>query len=342
MPVVVSILTALAVAVALVFAGRLWFDRVQKRRHAEQIGIEVLNTRRWREALDLLVQALATDGLQQTAEVTSAGGAPMAERILMRGGSRILLIYKHGTTYRIAAPALLDAERRRQEAGLDEVMIATLGTVDADAAPQAERMKVTCIDGPAIWAKVRDVIDATTRDGVASEAEARVERPRRLATIAAAVLGLGIVVWGGNLDNLALGSLTDGAPEGPSSQSTAAEAPRRRAPSAEPPSDAALPADATTTAAPDAASQSAVEAPEVEPAADPRAALAKALAALPEIERASWSSGTTLVVSLAPRISIDAGVGKACGLSGDFPTLRDVRLQVESYGDGDVRWRRCL
>lgn len=324
MSVVVSILIALSVAVALVLVSRLWFDRFQKRAHAQRIGIEVLDTRRWREALDLLVQALASEGYSQAAEPTGPSGMPLAERHLMRDGSRVLLIYKHGTSYHIGATALLDAERRRQEAEQDEVIIATLGSVDRDALPQATRMKVTCLDGTTVWTKVREVLDPTARDGVAAEAEALVERPRRLAGVAAAVLGLAIVFWGAGLNEMPLGfSAQTNAP--PPMVTTPSPAPGRTTI----PQETEGGPMSTTNAAGDVGD------------AQRRALAAKAITALPEVERASWSSASTMVIGLRPRVSVDLGVEKTCALAPEHPVLRDVRLQMEANGGSDVRWRRC-
>ncbi|MGL6289709.1 MAG: hypothetical protein ACRC2H_03370 [Silanimonas sp.] len=351
MSVVVSILIALAVAVALVLGSRLWFDRVQKRAHAQRIGIEVLNTRRWREALDLLVQALVPEGYVQSAELTGPGGMPLAERHLTRGGSRVLLIYKHGTSYRIGAPALLDAERRRQDAEVDEVIVATLGSLDDDAIAQAARMKVTCLDGATVWAKAQSVLDVGTRNGVAAEAEALVDRPRRLATVGATVLGLAIVFWGGNLDELAMRQMaSEDAPHAatPAVRTTPEDTAAPR-PSAASGAVAAIvapiapSAESATGASEATAEVSAGSATEslMSDAAGQRGALAKAITALAEVERASWSSASTMIVSLRPRISIDTGVEKTCALSADHPLLREVRLQVEASGGSDVRWRRC-
>lgn len=340
MSVVVSLLIALAVVIALVLGSRLWFDRVQKRAHEQRIGIEVLDTRRWREALDLLVQALAQDGYVQAAEVTGPSGMPLAERHLARGGSRVLLIYKHGTSYHIGAAALLDAERRRQDAEQDEVIIATLGSLDRDAVAQAERMKITCLDGPMVWSRVKPVLDATAREGVATEAEALVERPRRLASIGAAVLGLGIVVWGGGLNDLTWVAESTTMPR-------PAAAPRvtPAAPSA-PPVVSSPNAPAAASAADPAPETTSPSIAEVAPGQDTddalrRGSAARAVTALPEVERASWSSASTLIVALRPRISIDAGVEKACSLAAEHPVLREVRLQMEASGGGEVRWRRC-
>ncbi|WP_397572423.1 hypothetical protein [Silanimonas sp.] len=316
MSIVVSILIAVAVAVALVLGSRLWFDRVQKRAHAQRIGIEALDARRWREALDLLVQALAKDGYTQAAEVTGPSGMPLAERHLSRGNSRVLLIYKHGTSYLIGPAALLDAERRRQEAEMDEVIVATLGSLDGDALAQAARMKVACLDGPTVWSKVRDILDSGTQEAVAAEAEALVESPRRLATIGASVLGLGIVVWGGNLDPSSIASFAAPAPAASAGATSATPTPANPA-----------------AAAPQAIATSSDE--------ERRGALAKAITALPEVQRASWSSGSTMIVALRPRISIDRGMEATCALTADYPFLRDVRLQMEASGGTEVRWRRC-
>jgi hypothetical protein len=327
MSIVVSILIAVAVAVALVLGSRLWFDRVQRRAHAQRIGIEALDARRWREALDLLVQALAKDGYTQAAEVTGPSGMPLAERHLSRGNSRVLLIYKHGTSYLIGPAALLDAERRRQEAEMDEVIVATLGSLDGDALAQAARMKVACLDGPTVWSKVRDILDTGTQEAVAAEAEALVERPRRLATIGASVLGLAIVVWGGNLDPSLIASFASPEPSPPMAAPAPASAASAGATSATP-----TPAN-PAAAAPQAIATSSDE--------ERRGALAKAITALPEVQRASWSSGSTMIVALRPRISIDRGMEATCALTADYPFLRDVRLQMEASGGTEVRWRRC-
>lgn len=329
MSIVASILFAVAVAIALVLGSRLWFNRVQKRAHAQRIGIEVLNTRRWRESLDLIVQALSKEGYTQAAEVTGPSGTPLAERHLVHCGSRVLLIYKHGTSYLIGSAALLDAERRRQEAEMDEVIIATLGSLDGDALAQAARMKVTCLDGATVWSKVREVLDTGTQEAVDAEAEALVERPRRLATIGASVLGLGIVVWGGDLDPLSIAPLA--APETAPAIATPAPpaAPLAAVESASP---SRPPSAATPTAVPQTAAGDDEER---------RGALAKAITALPEVQRASWSSGSTMIVALRPRVGIDRGMEATCALAADYPLLREVRLQMEASGGTEVRWRRC-
>lgn len=325
MALVLSVLLGIAVAAALVLGIRLWFSAVQKRRHEKRIGIEILNSRRWNESLDLLVRALGAEGAEPAPAETAGTGPPRAERHLQWGGSRVLLVYKHGTTYRIAAPAMLDAERRRQEAGADAVVIATLGSIDPDALAQAARMKVRCLDGAEVWTKVRRLLDGAVLEGVSAEAEHLIERPRRAASVVAGILGLGIVFWGSRLDRLAAELISPPAPP--------------PAPASSPmPTRTPVPPAIATTPGP-AASAAPGDPPEGSPR-DIRGELARAIAALPGIGRATWSSGSTLVISLLPNVTVDRGFATTCALSADFPELREVRLQIETSG-GDVRWRRC-
>lgn len=323
---VFSLVSAIAAAAALIAASRIWFGRVQKRRHAERIGIEALSARHWREPLGLLVEALADEGFTAQADLAGGHGAPLGERILRRGPSTVLLIYKHGTAYRIGAAALLDAEKRRQEASIDEVMIATLGSVDAEARGQAERMRITCRDGAAIWSLLRERLDASTLAAVDAEAEQLIDRPRRLSTLCAAVLGLAIVFWGGGLDERLSGAGFELA--GPHAEATPAATPAAEA----------VPA---TLPAPTPGTSPAAEAVGPAPPSEQRVAVAKALGALPEIDRASWSSGSTLVISVSPRSDTDAAYARACALAPTYPVLREARLQFETEGGANVRWRRC-
>jgi hypothetical protein len=351
----ISLAAALAVAIALVLGSRLWFGKIMKRRHAEQIGIEALAARSFRDAQALIVEALGREGLTAQAELGGPQLSPQGERVLRRGDSTVLLVYKHGMGYRIGAPALRDAEKRRQEADIDEVVIATLGSVDAEAQAQAARMRITCRDGAAVWAMVGSALDAGTRTAVDAEAEQRIDGPRRLSTIGAAVLGFAIVFWGADLDQYLVGFAT-GTPAETATPATsatvAAVAAQAPGPSeaAGAPAPAAIPAAASASAPPvatatpviaqqDAAATDAIA--QETPAERRRVELAKAIGLLAEVDRASWSSSSTLVLSVNRRATIEQAQQRTCELSAEYPELRDVRLQFEAGGGSDIRWRRC-
>ncbi|MFN3965347.1 MAG: hypothetical protein ACK4JC_08000 [Silanimonas lenta] len=311
MSVFLPLLLALLVVAGLIAASRLWFDRVQRRRLVGQIGIEVLAARHWRDGMGLLLRALEAEGYH--AEADAPAGAPTGEKLLRRAGGSTLFVYKHGTAYSLAPAVLREVERRRQETEADDVLLATLGSIEPETLAQAARLPVRCLDGAEVWRRVEPLLDGPTREGILSEAEAKVTRPRQLATLGAAVAGLAIVVGGGGL----LSELPAPSPGGT------------------PVASSPLPATARPT-------PSAAAAPETARSEDPaarRAALATALIALPEFGTAVWSSNTTLVLTLKARVDAEEAVARACTLAERYPELREVRLQIEA--GQDVRWRRC-
>lgn len=312
---IVSVIVATVLAVALILGAHHYFNHIQRRRRLREIGTEVLASRSWKDGLDLLAKALKVDGARVEGLVGDKG-IPLPERLIRQDSTSTLLVYKHGTTYRIAAPALADAQRRREEVGADALCIATLGNVDPAARTQAERDGIRVLDGAALWALVEPFIEDSVRKEVAREADEAVKRPRTLATAAAALLGAAIVMV--NLPSPAPAPMAvPAATTSPVAASNLSTPPN--------PADATAPTDAM-------AERSAR-----------RAALASAMIDLAGVETAAWSSTTTLVIDLLPGATVDGVFAASCGLAAQYPELRDeVRLQFESDDPAEgVRWRRC-
>lgn len=309
-----SVLVAAFVAIALIFSARHYFNQIQRRRKLIEIGIEVLASRSWKDGIDLLTKALSVEGARVEGLVGDKG-VPLPERLIRQAAGSSLLVYKHGTAYRIAASALADAQRRREEVGADTLCIATLGQIDPAAVQQAERDGIRLFDGAALWALIEPFIEESVRKDVAREADEAVKRPRTLATAAAALLGAGIVVL----------HLPTPRPD----PTPAPTAPIPASPAGSPPT-------AATEAAAEPADANAQR--EVR-----RAALASAMIDLTGVESAAWSSNTTLVIDLLPGATVDGVFTASCGLAAQYPELRDeVRLQFESDDPAEgVRWRRC-
>lgn len=313
---IVSVLVAAFVALALIFGARHYFNQIQRRRKLIEIGIEVLASRSWKDGIDLLTKALSVEGARVEGLVGDKG-VPLPERLIRQAAGSSLLVYKHGTAYRIAAPALADAQRRREEVGADTLCIATLGQIDPAAVQQAERDGIRLFDGAALWALIEPFIEESVRKDVAREADEAVKRPRTLATAAAALLGAAIVVL----------HLPTPRPD----PTPAPTAPTPASPAGSPP--AAATAAVAEPAPADANTQREVR----------RAALASAMIDLAGVESAAWSSSTTLVIDLLPGATVDGVFTASCGLAAQYPELRDeVRLQFESDDPAEgVRWRRC-
>lgn len=311
---IVFILVAVAVAVALILGARLYFDRVERRKAELRIGTEVLASRSWKEGLDLLARALQGEG-GASETLLSDKGVPLPERLLTGDGKRTLLVYKHGTTYRIGPPAIADAQRRQAEVEADALCLATLGTLEPAAVAQSERDGVRLLGGDSLWPLVERHIDERVRQEVGREASESLVRPRALATTAAALLGAAIVVM----------NLPDGGSIGAETAGSTMIVP---SPSAPRPDAASAPSsdEAAVAASEDAR----------------RAALVSSLIDLRGVEAAQWSSNTTIVIDLLPGHGADGVFEAACGLAPKYPELRDIRLQLESKDPAEgVRWRRC-
>jgi hypothetical protein len=326
MTLLLSFVFALALAIALVVAARFWFNRVQKAREVTAIGIEVLAARSWREAMNLMVKALEVDGIVASAELTDPAAAPSGERVLRRGNRSVLLVYKHGTTYRIGQAAVRDVELRREKAGIDEALLATLGQVDDEAKTAAKTMGVELLDAAGVWQKVESLLEERVRADVAREAEEKVRGPRTMATLGATFLGVVIVFFGSQTgERLATFGETSATPSTATAQQQ----------------NSANPAAQNATTTED--NQPGIEVPamsEEAAASVRRAALAQSVMDVSGVERASWSTSTTLVISLSPRVSAESATDAICAMATLYPEVRESRLQFDSVG-AETRWRRC-
>jgi len=331
MTLLLSSIFAIALAIALVVGARFWFNRIQKAKEITAIGVEVLAARSWREALALMVKALEVDGMVAGTELADVNGATSGERLLRRGNRSVLLVYKHGTTYRIGQAAVRDVELRREKAGIDEAILATLGQVDEEARAASKTMGLELLDGPGAWLKIENLLEDRVRADVAREAEEKVRGPRTMATLGAMFLGAVIVFFGSQAGER-LG--TTGGMSG-TSTSTASPQTNAAAPAAKAPAPA--PAPALEANAP------AVEVPAISEdaaAAVRRAALAQAVMDVPGVDRASWSTATTLVISLSRRVTPETATDAICAMAQLYPEVHESRLQFDLVG-AETRWRRC-
>ena len=330
MTLLLSSVFGIALAIALVAGARFWFNRIQKAKEITAIGMEVLATRSWREALALMVKALEVDGMVAGTELADVNGATSGERLLRRGNRSVLLVYKHGTTYRIGQAAVRDVELRREKAGIDEAILATLGQVDEEARAAAKTMGLELLDGPGAWLKIENLLEDRVRADVAREAEEKVRGPRTMATLGAMFLGAVIVFFGSQAGERlgTMGDMSGTSTDTGSPQTNAAAPAAAKAPAPAPALEANSPAVEVLAISEDAA------------AAVRRAALAQAVMDVPGIDRASWSTATTLVISLSRRVTPETATDAICAMAQIYPEVHESRLQFDSVG-AETRWRRC-
>lgn len=326
MTLLLSFVFAIALAIALVVPARFWFNRIQKAKEVTSIGIEVLAARSWREGMNLMVKALEVDGIVASSELTDPTATPTGERVLRRGNRSVLLVYKHGTTYRIGQAAVRDVELRREKAGIDEAMLATLGQVDDEAQAAAKTMGIELLDAARVWQKVEGLLEERVRTDVVREAEEKVRGPRTMATLGATFLGA-VIVFFGSQTGERLATLGETSP---ATGAAAAVQPMTATPAA-------------MNAVPATNEPAGVEVPamsEEAAASVRRAALAQSVMDVSGVERATWSTSTTLVISLSPRVSAESATDAICAMATLYPEVREARLQFDSVG-AETRWRRC-
>jgi len=313
-------IAAFLLGAALVIGVGFWFNRVQKCKAVERIGIEVMAARSWKEGLELLARSIVAEGGWRTENLASPQGQPTPERLLIQGGRRVLLVYKHGTSYRIGPNALTESARRRQDVGATELWIATLGTVEPEAQALADRTKVTLVDGKALWERANGMLEPRIRSDVDREAAESVKRPRAIAMLAIAAVALTLVIVS-LPEQLPRSDIGGDGVTAPTLRPDTRPAVRPQAPAAQSGGQAAMDQDTLTAR---------------------RAALAVELVDVDGVIGAAWASSTTVVISLAPSADIDAVFVKACTRSSRYAELTGSRLQFES-GDPavGVRWRRC-
>ncbi|HWS77713.1 MAG TPA: restriction endonuclease [Thermomonas sp.] len=287
-------------------------------------GLAHLAGLRWREFARLVMQAMQARGYEVIREQEGpADGLPTdgGDILLRKGSQRTLLSCKYGNASVVGAPPILGLGKSAELRGAHSAIVVTPGRFDDEARRVAATQHVELIDGATLWPEVKPFI---TLDLDPAPAAAVSTRNAAIAWLGAAAAGA--VAW-----MLAQGLLTS-PPEPtpvPAVATQGAAAPVVAKPAAAP--APATPAKADATAIP------------TDPAAleKRRAETANAISTLAGVDRAFWSTQSTLLVYLA---SEDADPSAAlCPLLERYPELAASRVQLQppQGSDKSVRFRQC-
>lgn len=309
----VSLLTALLIAVLAggAITAYLWLYR--RRRSETQAGIEALATMRWREFSRLVVEALQPRGFEpESVEQTLERGSQPEELRLQRDGRPWLLSCKQGhANYQVSSAVVAEFANAVRFAGASGGVLATPGRI---AATEVRGIELERYDGPALWALVSPLLPESLRNDLAASTRKRVMRETLFGWAAAIVLG-------------ALASLL--LPDPP------------RSVEAQP--IASVTATSAVAAPPVAAAEPTLTAP-----ADPnreqyeRAEVMRMVSSLPSVERALWSTSSTLLVYQL-REDDETDVKEICTILERYAFLRSSRLQLQPPPGSDkrVRFLQC-
>lgn len=318
-----------ALAVAAIGAAALWWGvRGVLRQRAERLaGIEGLAALKWRDVSAHLVSVLGQRGFREVPLERLPADSGF-DALLEREGQRHLLACKHGRAYRLGEQTVRALHNAIGLQSAQGGFIATLGTIDPEAAALAPKLGIELIDGAGLWRELQPALPPELRAAARARAEAETKRRTLLggAMLVFATLGtyaLGVAGSSGEPDAIAAPAVTAPAvPPAAAVADAAAAAPAAQA--AEVPAAAgAVPTDPSELAA-------------------RRVRAAQAVKTLEQVLDAAWATESTLVV--ATRVPAeDALIQAACAQLAAYEELRFVRLQLESSGDAarPVRWRQC-
>lgn len=315
------VLTALVIAVAVgaALSAYLWWVRCRQLETAG--GIAALAAMRWREFSHFVVEALHAQGFEVSQAPPLAERGQQADLALTREGETWLLICKQGANYRIGPTQIDELANAVQFNGAAGGILATLGRIQPDARKNPRGLEL--LDGKALWTLIDPLLPPSLHGELAQNARATTMRTIVAAWLIALAIGIvAAMVLGAGDKTAATAAPT--SPAGPA-QSAATTA--------------------TGTAVQDPAGMSpadmsdAVRAPMSDD--EQREVVVSSVSTLPGIDRAVWSTRSTLLIHL---LSDDAGdIDEICAILDRFPDLRTSRLQLQAPADSTraVRFLQC-
>ena len=327
----------IAIGVVLLIGGvaTLYFRTVLLRRDETRAGIRALSGVSWRAFIHMVLDALSRRGFSRLVDEENPAGD--TEYMLERNGEHWLLSCKHGSAFVLGRLTVNELARAMDMKGAKGGFLLTQGRITDDARPVAALQRIELLDGPALWPQLREFLPVEQLAGIRAQA-AQAARQRVLLSWLAALLA-GVAIW------LALPT--------PAAAPAPAPAQTRSAPSAAAPGPVSTPSPApppaattaptTTPPPPPATPQATVAAPppatlDIE---QQRAEVAAAVSTLADVDRAAWSTESTLEVFLST--IQDDPFGRICPLVERYDDLAASRIQLTPPpgSTATVRFRQC-
>lgn len=310
-------LLPLAAVLLLGAAATYYLHRVRLPREQTAAGIAALSGMRWRDFIHLVLDALGRRGYERVFDRETASAD--SDYVLVRDGKRWLLSSRHGANYVLGSTAIAEFGNEIRLNGAAGGLLASPGRFASEAHVLAAAQRIELLDGPTLWPELEPLLSPQQRAAITAGPSARARRHLILAWSSALAVGaVLLVLTGPKVDQ------SDATGERPAAAS---------ATSASGPTGAA----AATTAVTD---------PSTSPG-DPRtleqrrSAVARAISTLPAVDRALWSTQSTLLVHLIDE-NADPLSG-ICALLERDADLRAARIQLQPPAGSTrpVRFVQC-
>jgi hypothetical protein len=300
----------------LVGGGATFYVRnMLLRRDEAAAGIVALAAMSWREFVHLVLEALARRGYARVVDRTAPSSD--GEYALARDGQRYLMSCKHGSTFVLGIAVVNELANDIRLGNAAGGLLVTQGHFAEEARKPAKLQRIELLDGATLWPEVRDIIAPERLAAIRAGAEQRARQRVLFAWLVALVAGIAVFFI------LPRPDASADTPIVPVATQPAAS------PSASPESGDA---DADQQA-PEATDEATLE--------QQRKDVANAISTLPMVDRAAWSTQSTLEVFLL-ETETDA-VPYICPLMERYPSLASSRLQLTPPQDSQtpVRFRQC-
>lgn len=303
----------IALVAALLFGvpATVYLLHIHRRRMTTAAGIRALAAMRWREFSQFVTTALQAQGFEAAPLEDGGTSRDPSDLLLTRDNRSWLLTCRQSPEYRVTGRQVEEMQKAVRMRGAAGGVIATLGHVDASVRPAPERIEL--LDGRSLWELIGPMLPAGLHEHIGEQAQ-RHER-KALVAIWAAAFALGFAAA------VVVGLLPDEpAPAARVSASPVARPATRAAPAGGVSAPAAADETDETTA---------------------RQRVLEEVSAVDGVDRAVWSSRSTLLVLLESE-SDDPRPG-ICAVLERYDALRASRIQLQppSGSSAPVRFAQC-
>ena len=338
LPILLSLLTFVGSGIGLSY----WLRQSKSHTIARQTAqSNVLASLHWRDFMRLVLQAMKGRGYTPVVdEHTPADGIPSdGSDIVLESqqGERLLLSCKYGTASVVGAHPLMGLAKAATLHGAENAIVVTPGKFDEEAIRIGGQQNIELIDGEQLWVEIRPYIKTPEASETTAQPKATTLQAHALSWGAALIIaGL---VW---LLSQGLNHDVDAVAQAPVASRSEAPASTVNASTqaAETATSPASESDSKPKADNQPPSLSVVP---TDPAAldARRREAANAVSTLFGIDRALWSTQSTLLVYLTAAESDP--MNQLCPLLERYPELAASRIQLQPPADSNkpVRFRQC-
>ena len=287
------------------FGATFALQRFRLPREETAAGIAALAAMRWRDFIHLVLAAMNARGYERVFVPHATGDE--GDYLLERDGQRWLLSTKHGTAYVLGSSSIAEFAREIRMRGATGGLMVTPGRFAPEAVNLARTQRIELLDGPALWPELRLLLPEAQREEVSGPARLQMRRQLWMVWGAAALVGV-----------IAFLAVRHAAPPEPMETVLATPPP-------------AVPAPAGSRGTPVQAAQ--VATPPAAVPTDPqdlerrRKDLATAVSTLPGIDKALWSTQSTLLVYLTE--DLPDPMSGICPLLERYDELAASRVQLQ-------------